>query len=229
METWDLTHSGDQTVHPVHIHLVNLQVVSRTGGSRGVLPYESAGLKDTVLLEPGETVRVLAYYGPWDGLYMFHCHNLIHEDHAMMAVMNITLLEALGYDTSTIGYADPTDVRFAPQAYTDEAFTPEAEGEAVLSLAKMNPYDDPYAAIAAQEAYYATAGSPNPAATAAARTSTVAAPTSVMATPFSTPIAPASAPAAAPSQTVSAIASPVPPSHAAGPPSGRPSAQPPRM
>lgn len=88
VEMWELQHTGGQTVHPgkfdphnedwwvlltadsVHIHLVNLQVISRTGGSRGVLPYESAGLKDTVLLQPGETVRVLAYYGPWDGIYM---------------------------------------------------------------------------------------------------------------------------------------------------------------
>ena len=162
VELWELKHTGGQTVHPVHIHLVNLQVVSRTGGSRGVLPYESAGMKDTVLLEPGETVRVLAYYGPWDGIYMFHCHNLIHEDHSMMAVMNITLLEALGYDTSTTGFADPTDSRFAPQGYSDEAFTPDAESEAVLSLAKMNPYDDPYAVMSAQQAYWATAGSPGP-------------------------------------------------------------------
>jgi expansin (peptidoglycan-binding protein) len=89
---------------------------------------------------------------------MFHCHNLIHEDHSMMAVMNITLLEALGYDTNTTGYADPTDSRFAPKAYSDEAFTPDAESAAVLSLANLNPYGDPLAAIAAQNSYYATAG-----------------------------------------------------------------------
>lgn len=78
-----------------------------------------------------------------------------------MAVMNITLLEALGYNTSTTGYADPTDTRFAPQDYSDEAFTPEAESEAVLALANMNPYNDPFAVISAQEAYYATAGTPS--------------------------------------------------------------------
>ena len=42
----------------------HVQVISRTGGSRGVLPYESAGLKDIVLLEPGETVDIEAHYGP---------------------------------------------------------------------------------------------------------------------------------------------------------------------
>ena len=160
VELWELQHTGGQTVHPVHVHLINFQVVSRTGGSRGVLPYESAGLKDTVLLEPGETVQVLAYYGPWEGLYMFHCHNLIHEDHAMMAAMNITLLEALGYDVNTTGYADPTDTYFSPQDYSDEAFSSDAESAAVVSLANMNPYGDVSAAISAQNAYYATAGYP---------------------------------------------------------------------
>ena len=35
-----------------------------------MLPYETAGLKDTVFLTPGEVVHVLAYYGPWNGVYM---------------------------------------------------------------------------------------------------------------------------------------------------------------
>jgi FtsP/CotA-like multicopper oxidase with cupredoxin domain len=74
------------------------------------LPYESAGLKDVVLLEPGETVDVVAFYGPWDGIYMFHCHNLVHEDNAMMAVMNVTLLKELGYPETQVGI--PTDEAF---------------------------------------------------------------------------------------------------------------------
>ena len=159
VELWELRHESGPSVHPVHIHLVNLQVVSRTGGSRGVLPYESAGLKDTVLLEPGETVRVLAFYGPWDGVYMFHCHNLIHEDHSMMATMNITLLEELGYKfDDSIGYDDPMDTRFAAQDYSDAAFAPSAVSSAVMSLASMNPYQAASSMMAAESAYYATAG-----------------------------------------------------------------------
>ena len=70
VELWEVHHTGGPAVHPVHVHLVNFQIVSRTGGSRGLLPYETAGLKDVVLLEPGETVQMLAYYGPWNGVYM---------------------------------------------------------------------------------------------------------------------------------------------------------------
>jgi len=77
VELWEVHHTGGPAVHPVHVHLVNLQVVSRTGGSRGLLPYESAGLKDVVLLEPGETVQLLAYYGPWNGVYMVSPINIL--------------------------------------------------------------------------------------------------------------------------------------------------------
>ena len=63
VERWRLVHDGGDGVHPVHVHLVSFQVVSRTAGDRGLQPYESAGLKDVVLLEQDETVEVLAYYG----------------------------------------------------------------------------------------------------------------------------------------------------------------------
>lgn len=57
--------------HPVHIHLIDFQIVSRTGGSRGgVLPYEKVALKDVVWLNTNEQVNVVARYAPWDGLYM---------------------------------------------------------------------------------------------------------------------------------------------------------------
>lgn len=177
VELWELHHTGGPAVHPVHVHLVNFQVVSRTGGSRGVLPYEAAGLKDVVLLEPGETVQVLAFYGPWNGLYMFHCksrsqsvfldakltlfpgHNLVHEDNMMMDAFNTTMLSALGYEfNSTQLYADPSDTRFSPQEYNAEAFSPAAISSAVVSLASLNPYASASALIAAEDSYYATAG-----------------------------------------------------------------------
>ncbi|KAI4791120.1 oxidase cueO precursor, partial [Aureobasidium sp. EXF-8845] len=83
VERWELINSAGGWSHPIHIHLIDFQVVSRTGGTRGVLPYEKTALKDVVWLNKNEKVEVLARYGPWDGLYMFHCHNLIHEDHDM--------------------------------------------------------------------------------------------------------------------------------------------------
>lgn len=157
VERWSLHHTGGPAVHPVHIHLVNMQVVSRTGGARGLLPYEAAGLKDVVMLAPGETVEVLAIYGPWNGMYMFHCHNLIHEDHEMLDVFNVTRLAALGYN-STAGYGNPEASNFAAQSYNPSAYAPAAISSVIASYVNLNAYAPVTSLIAAESAYYATAG-----------------------------------------------------------------------
>jgi spore coat protein A, manganese oxidase len=72
----------EEQAHPVHIHLVNFLVLDRNG--RPPAPYET-GWKDTVVVGSKETVRVIARFGPFTGKYVLHCHNLAHEDHAMMA------------------------------------------------------------------------------------------------------------------------------------------------
>jgi FtsP/CotA-like multicopper oxidase with cupredoxin domain len=67
----------------MHLHGVQFQILDRTGG-RGMLePYEK-GWKDTVLLLPEESVRVIVPFGTYTGSYVFHCHNLEHEDDGMM-------------------------------------------------------------------------------------------------------------------------------------------------
>ncbi|MQA83702.1 MAG: multicopper oxidase domain-containing protein [Streptosporangiales bacterium] len=68
--------------HPIHLHLVNFQVLSRNGGG----PRESdAGWKDTVDLEVYDEVEVITRFTGYRGRYVLHCHNLEHEDMAMMA------------------------------------------------------------------------------------------------------------------------------------------------
>src|SRR5215210_362319 len=44
-----------------------------------------AGWKDTVDLRPGEVARVIPRFDGYKGRYVFHCHNLEHEDMMMMA------------------------------------------------------------------------------------------------------------------------------------------------
>jgi spore coat protein A, manganese oxidase len=77
-EVWEI--SADPA-HPIHLHLVHFQVLSRDGAPPG--PYD-AGWKGTVYLEGG-TVRVVARFDGYRGRYVFHCHNLEHEDMMMMA------------------------------------------------------------------------------------------------------------------------------------------------
>ena len=78
-EIWEL---ATDVHHPVHIHLVHFKVLSRNGGQP---PPTDAGWKDTVDLRPGEVARVIARFGGYKGRYVFHCHNLEHEDMMMMA------------------------------------------------------------------------------------------------------------------------------------------------
>jgi spore coat protein A, manganese oxidase len=68
--------------HPIHLHLADFKVLSRNG--RRPLAKD-AGWKDTVDVLPGEVVRVLVRFEGYRGRYVFHCHNLEHEDMMMMA------------------------------------------------------------------------------------------------------------------------------------------------
>ena len=79
IEVWELENKSGGWSHPIHIHLVDFQVISRVDGRGAVQPYEVPALKDVVWLGPNEKIRVLTRFAPWDGVYMFHCHNLIHE------------------------------------------------------------------------------------------------------------------------------------------------------
>jgi len=83
---------------------------------RGVPAYERAGLKDVVWLGREEKVLVEAHYAPWDGVYMFHCHNLVHEDDDMMAAFNVTALEGFKYKSEE-GFMDPMEGRWRARGY----------------------------------------------------------------------------------------------------------------
>jgi spore coat protein A, manganese oxidase len=73
--------------HPIHLHLVHFKVLSRNDGEP--LPTD-AGWKDTVDLTSGEEARVLVRFDGYRGRYVFHCHNLEHEDMMMMANFEVT-------------------------------------------------------------------------------------------------------------------------------------------
>jgi len=139
-EIWELRHGGGNATHPIHIHLVDFQVLSRTGGRNAVTPYEAAGMKDVVWIAPGETVRVVARYAPWKGVYMFHCHNLVHEDHDMLVAFNVTQLEKWGYDSSTL-FIDPMEPVFRPKPADPEDYTDEAIKKKLEWFWRSNAYN----------------------------------------------------------------------------------------
>ncbi|MEZ0066276.1 spore coat protein A [Streptacidiphilus sp. MAP12-20] len=68
--------------HPVHLHLDPFQVLGRNGAKPGA--YD-AGWKDTVDVLPAQGVEVAVRFTDYAGRFLLHCHNLEHEDMAMMA------------------------------------------------------------------------------------------------------------------------------------------------
>jgi hypothetical protein len=86
VEIWEIENSSGGWFHPVHIHLVDFQLLSRNGQA----PFaHERGPKDVVYVGEGETVRLLMKFEHHRGRYMIHCHNLPHEDHDMMAQFSV--------------------------------------------------------------------------------------------------------------------------------------------
>lgn len=96
IEVWDIQNAKMSMPHPMHMHGFSFQVVERLNSPAHVrkLAQDASGRqisdmgwKDTVMVWPGETVRIAIDFThpyPGDQLYLFHCHNLEHEDQGMM-------------------------------------------------------------------------------------------------------------------------------------------------
>ena len=86
-EIWILE-SGGGWVHPAHIHLSEFFILSRDGKAP---PPLERGRKDTVLIggDVARETRILIKFEEFTGRYVFHCHNIEHEDMRMMAQFEI--------------------------------------------------------------------------------------------------------------------------------------------
>lgn len=83
IEIWEF-YNNSPLAHPMHIHDIQFRILSRNGKPPAL---NERGLKDTVLVNPDETVRVITKfenYADEDSPFMYHCHNLEHEDNGMM-------------------------------------------------------------------------------------------------------------------------------------------------
>ncbi|MCY1333966.1 Cell division protein FtsP [compost metagenome] len=89
-EIWELVNPEDGWDHPIHIHFEEGRIISRTVLGRGVpIPPHEQGRKDVYVIGEDMTVRVFLRFRDFLGKYVIHCHNLIHEDHAMMGRWDI--------------------------------------------------------------------------------------------------------------------------------------------
>jgi FtsP/CotA-like multicopper oxidase with cupredoxin domain len=86
-ELWTLQNSSGGWMHPIHIHFEEHQIVSRNGAPPPLAVERSR--KDVVELHHNETVQIFFRFRDFLGRYPLHCHNVVHEDHAMMALWTI--------------------------------------------------------------------------------------------------------------------------------------------
>jgi len=84
-EIWSIRNMSPMA-HPFHAHAIQYQILTRNGiPASGV----DLGWKDTFLVQPGETVRVIGDFSSAEGDYMYHCHILEHEDAGMMGYFRV--------------------------------------------------------------------------------------------------------------------------------------------
>jgi hypothetical protein len=89
---------------------------------------------------------------------MFHCHNLVHEDHAMMAAFNVTILKDFNYPPQNTHFVDPLDPRYLSKFYDPKVQTLDFVKRNVLpAFAALNAYEHAADVVTALESFLATA------------------------------------------------------------------------
>jgi len=90
LEVWEFVNQT-MIAHPMHIHNVQFNIIERQSAMSAYGSYQTVragfiddGWKDTVLVLPGERVRLLVKFLTYSGMYMYHCHILEHEVMGMM-------------------------------------------------------------------------------------------------------------------------------------------------
>ena len=117
-ENWVLTNPRNDWQHPIHIHLEEHQILSRVvdggrhssssgsyydssrdcpfgGGGGGIsttrpgVPNVEVARKDVTRLQFDEDATLFFRFRDFQGDWPMHCHNTVHEDHAMMLLFQV--------------------------------------------------------------------------------------------------------------------------------------------
>ena len=87
-EIWTIRNDGDAWSHPIHTHFEEGIILEING--KAILPGDIRyGRHDTYQLGPGDEIKFFGRWRDFVGRYIIHCHNTVHEDHAMMATWKI--------------------------------------------------------------------------------------------------------------------------------------------
>jgi FtsP/CotA-like multicopper oxidase with cupredoxin domain len=87
-EEWTIWNTSGGWMHPIHIHFEEFRMLSRNGVAIGPGNVEYSR-KDVMRLQHGESNVAFWRFRDFTGRYVIHCHNTLHEDHAMMMRFDI--------------------------------------------------------------------------------------------------------------------------------------------
>jgi len=92
-EVWVFQNGGGGWAHPVHTHFQEFRILSRNGvapkPNTSVNGFIGYGRRDVAPLQISEEIRTFIRFQDMKGRYVMHCHNVVHEDHAMMIRFDI--------------------------------------------------------------------------------------------------------------------------------------------
>ncbi|NQD92881.1 multicopper oxidase domain-containing protein [Pseudomonas sp. CrR25] len=126
VEVWELFSVDDGWSHPIHIHFEEGRILSKTVEGKAVpVPPHEQGRKDVFVLNEIASIRVLVRFRDFYGKYVMHCHNLIHEDHAMMVRWDIAADSNQAVPVDEGGAAAPEQTSGDPPVEAENG-TPEA-------------------------------------------------------------------------------------------------------
>ena len=82
-EIWTLRNAGNAWSHPIHSHFEEFQILEK---NHKPIPLGDVlkSRKDVLALGPNDEIKLFMRWRDFLGKHVMHCHNVVHEDHAMM-------------------------------------------------------------------------------------------------------------------------------------------------
>jgi len=88
VEKWVIRNDSRDWQHPIHIHFEEFQILKVNGSALSSTSVDRSR-KDVLRLQEGQSVEIFFQFRDFVGRYPMHCHNVLHEDHAMMIRFDI--------------------------------------------------------------------------------------------------------------------------------------------
>jgi FtsP/CotA-like multicopper oxidase with cupredoxin domain len=89
VEKWIFQNNSGGWQHPIHMHFEEFQTLNINGNAPANSGLITKGRKDVFRLEHNMEAKVYFRFRDFIGKIPLHCHNVVHEDHAMMVLGEI--------------------------------------------------------------------------------------------------------------------------------------------